>query len=122
MVAAGRPESRNATTASSLHEEDKRHQPWWWSSTMCAYARTNVETPHVLETPPVIAAAKNPRPVVGEGDRVRAEAVGGERPPDGSLTPLHNTLWAEVPARRSAHSADEGSCGNGVPGPVLGAE
>jgi hypothetical protein len=53
------------------------HQP------MYAYARTNVETPHVLETPSIIAAAKNPRHVVGEGDRVRAEAVGGERPPDG---------------------------------------
>jgi hypothetical protein len=44
---------------------------------MHIYARTNVETPSV------IAAAKNPRQVVGEGDRVRAEAVGGERPPDG---------------------------------------
>jgi hypothetical protein len=77
---------------------------------------------HMSLKHPVIAAAKNPRHVVGEGDHVRAEAVGGERPSDGSLTSIHNTLRAEVPAQRSAHSADEGSCGNGVPGPVLGAE
>jgi hypothetical protein len=57
---------------------------------MCTYARTNVETPHVLETPSIIAATKYPRDVVGEGDHVGVEAVGGERPPDGGLAPIHH--------------------------------
>jgi len=53
----------------------------------------HIETPHVLEAPPIIAASKHPRQVVREGNRVRAKPVGRENAPDWSLTPVHHRWW-----------------------------
>ncbi len=55
-----------------------------------AQTRTGIETPHVLETSFLIAAAKYPSHIVGKGDGVRAKAVSGECAPYGSLAPIHH--------------------------------
>jgi hypothetical protein len=63
---------RDATTALSLCGHNS-------ISHVCD-VRTNIEAPHVLETPSVIAAPKYPRHIVSEGDSVCTKAVGGECP------------------------------------------
>lgn len=57
---------------------------------MARGTRTGIETPHVLETPFLIATAKYPSHIVSEGDSVRAKAVSGECAPYGSLAPIHH--------------------------------
>ena len=60
-----------------------------YATPRAAVARTDIEAPHVLETPSVIAAAEYPCHIVHEGDGVCAKAMGGERAPDRSLAPIH---------------------------------
>ena len=53
--------------------------------------RTDIETPHVLEAPSVVAATENPRNIIRQRDRVRAKAVSEELTSDGSLAPIHHS-------------------------------
>jgi hypothetical protein len=55
-----------------------------------ARTRTDIEAPHVFETPFVIAAAEYPSHIVRKGDGVRAKAVSRERAPYRSLAPIHH--------------------------------
>src|SRR6267142_5977418 len=41
---------------------------------------TDIETPHVLKAPPIVATSKYPRHVVREGNRVRENCGSGPRP------------------------------------------
>jgi hypothetical protein len=52
--------------------------------------RTDIETPHVLETPLVIAPAKYPSHIVRKGDGVCPKAVSRERAPHRRLAPIHH--------------------------------
>ena len=53
------------------------------------HPRTNIETPHVLESPSVVAATENTCHIRERG-HVRAKAMSGEPTADGSLTPIHH--------------------------------
>jgi hypothetical protein len=55
-----------------------------------ARARTDIETPHVLETSFLITTAEYPSHIVDKGDGVCAKAVSGECAPYGSLAPIHH--------------------------------
>jgi hypothetical protein len=55
-----------------------------------AHTRTGIETPHVLETPFLIATAEYPSHIVGKRDCVCAEAMSGECAPYRSLAPIHD--------------------------------
>jgi hypothetical protein len=93
-VVEGRPASQDASTASSLRWEmgislahsAAHHREERW----VARTRTDIETPHVLETPFLIATAEYPSHIVDKGDGVCAKAVSRECAPYGSLAPIHH--------------------------------
>jgi hypothetical protein len=55
-----------------------------------ARKRTDIETPHVLETSFVVTPAEYPSNIVRESDGVCPEAMGRERTPHRCLAPIHH--------------------------------
>jgi hypothetical protein len=94
----------------------------------CVDGLTDIETPHVLKAPPIVATSKYPRHIVREGNRVRAKTVGRECAPDWSLAPIHYGRWrgldilhireagnrTKAGRRRLVGAGCAGGLGNGV--------
>ena len=74
-----------------------------WEGRLVERARTDIETPHVLETPFLITAAKYPSHIVDKDDGVRESREWGVCL---IWEPYSNTSRVEVRAR---HWGDEGS-------------
>ena len=53
----------------------------------------DIETPHVLKTPFIIAPAEYPSHIVRKGDSVCPDAVSRERAPHKRLAPIHHRRW-----------------------------
>ena len=107
MAAVALPASRDGTTASSLMAETD-FQP---HERLKDDPRTNIETPHILETPLVVAATENPRHVICERDRVRAKSMSGEQTPDGSLAPIHHGRRRRLDVHRIRQARDRANPG-----------
>ena len=68
--------------------------------------RTNIETPHALETPSVVAATENTGHIVRERHHVGAKTVIGEPTPDGGFTPIHHGQRRRFDVHRIRQTGD----------------
>ena len=89
-VVEDRPASQDASTASSLRWKIGISLAHPVAHHWVAYTRTDIETPHVLETPFLVTTAEYPGHIVRKGDGVCAKTVGGKCAPYGSLAPIHD--------------------------------
>ena len=85
-----RPESLDASTASSLHRKMTSSSNSVSRKWFSARARTDIKTSHVLKTLFVIASAEYPCYVVCKGDGVCSKSVSRKRAPYRCLAPVHH--------------------------------